>query len=172
MAHWKIANRTVVVASPISQPPPPPPKSPSPPPFALQITSIGGNTTKLLVNTPTEAKVVQIETRVKIKKGSTPHAGDPFSTPSIAGISNRHAGERSYGPKGAYSDVGDPYGRNIHGGGDGRGILNHFAPRQGWLETAGCTRGQNEDVINLGNEIKQFRRENPTALPIPYSRRE
>jgi hypothetical protein len=33
----------------------------------------------------------------------------------------------------------------------------------------GCTRGQNEDVIKLGEAITGFQRQNPGAL-IPYVR--
>ncbi|MBA3912845.1 MAG: hypothetical protein H0X25_03075 [Acidobacteriales bacterium] len=33
----------------------------------------------------------------------------------------------------------------------------------------GCTRGQNEDVINLGNSITQFQQSNPGVV-IPYVR--
>jgi hypothetical protein len=35
--------------------------------------------------------------------------------------------------------------------------------------TLGCTRGQNEDVINLGIQIEDFQRRHP-GTPIPYTR--
>ena len=152
-------------------PPPPPPKPPVPPPFALLVTNKSKNTTTLFINTPKEAKTVQIETRVKVDKSwlnDHPGADGSFTTTAIAGVSNRHAGEDAYGPNGAYIDVNDTRQRNIHGG--GTGLDDPQAARQGWQETNGCTRGQNEDVIKLGQEITGFQKSYPTALPIPYRR--
>jgi hypothetical protein len=36
--------------------------------------------------------------------------------------------------------------------------------------TYGCTRGHNQDIINLGNHIKEFQQAHP-GVPIPYDRR-
>ena len=65
---------------------------------------------------------------------------------------------RSYGT--FYINTGDDRGRDIHGGGDGYGITDPFAKRQGWLGTYGCLRMQNEDgekiakmMIDAGNDI-------------------
>lgn len=155
--------------------PPPPPKAPSPPPFAMLITNIKENTTKFVSNDPrTGVAITQIETRVVVDSRAekkNPGAGGPFTTPAIKGLSSRglsHGGDKAYGPVEAFIDVGDPRARDIHGGGSG--LKDPMAPRQGWHPTMGCTRGQNEDVIHLGNEISEFQRYFPDALPIPYRR--
>jgi len=126
-------------------------------------------TTFLWTSTGTsEVITVQIATRVDVDKRADPGAGDPYRTDDIVGVSNRHAGERAYGPAGAFIDTGDPRRRQIHGGG-GHGVDDPLAPRQGWSKTFGCTRGQNEDVINLGDAISSFQEDDP-QVPIPYIR--
>ena len=42
-------------------------------------------------------------------------------------------------------------GIGIHGGGSG--LVNSFAPRQGWVKTDGCFRMQNEDLIELADYV-------------------
>lgn len=49
-----------------------------------------------------------------------------------------------------YITTGDPRGRDAHGGGSG--LTDPFAPRQGWLDTQGCLRMQNED----GQELSEY----------------
>jgi len=66
-------------------------------------------------------------------------------------------------------DGGGVLGRDIHGG--GTGLTDPYAPRQGWVPTYGCTRGQNEDVQRLGNAIQEFQRRHP-GIQIPYTRRD
>lgn len=65
---------------------------------------------------------------------------------------------KSYGT--FYITTGDHRGRDIHGGGNGYGIPDPYAKRQGWLGTYGCLRMQNEDgeelskmIIESGNDI-------------------
>lgn len=87
--------------------------------------------------------------RETLPNGLYPHAW--------AEITNGKYG-RSYGT--FYITTGDPRGRDIHGGGDGYGIRDPYAPRQGWLPTYGCLRMQNEDgealsrwMIENGNDM-------------------
>ena len=111
--------------------------------------------------------VTQIETRTDVVKGAKPGAGDPYRTHNVEGVSNRHAGDPAFGPRGAFIDTGDRRGRDIHGGGSG--LPDPLAPEQGWKPTLGCTRGQNEDVTNLGKAVTEFKDAHPD-VPIPYVR--
>jgi len=97
---------------------------------------------------------------------SQPGAQDPFTTPNVTPINDVNA--PAYGPGGAYIDTGDPRGRDIHGG--GTGLPDPYAPRQGWVPTHGCTRGQNEDVQELNRRITDFQQSHPN-VQIPYTRR-
>lgn len=110
-----------------------------------------------------------IQTRNGVDRRALPGAQDAFSTPAVR--VRYRAPSKSYGPNGAYIDTGDTRHRNIHGGGSCQN--NNFgdsqAPRQGWCVTLGCTRGQNEDVINLGIQLEDFQRRYP-GTPIPYTR--
>lgn len=110
-----------------------------------------------------------IQTRNGVDRRRLPGAQDPFSTPDV--YVRHRAPSKSYGPNGAYIETGDSRHRNIHGGGscpnNNRG--DSQAPRQGWCVTMGCTRGQNEDVINLGVKIEDFQSNHP-GVPIPYTR--
>jgi RHS repeat-associated protein len=110
---------------------------------------------------------ITIETRVDLTSDSLPGAGDAFTTPNVTVIDNIN--NPAYGPPGAYIDTGDPRGRDIHGG--GTVLPDPYAPRQGWVRTRGCTRGQNEDVQRLGDEIRRFQQRNP-GVQIPYTRRD
>lgn len=107
-----------------------------------------------------------IETRVSVDGRSLPGASDPFNTDDIVGVRHR-APDPRYGPNGAYIDVGDSRGRNIHGGGSS--LSAPFSDYQGWRATFGCTRSQNIDVINLGRRIEDFRQKYPN-VKIPYTR--
>jgi hypothetical protein len=133
-------------------------------------TDINGHTTTLLATDKNgKLTVTTIETRndVVVSPKVPPDAGGPFSTHSVVGVSNKHAGEDGYGPAGALIDVGDSRHRYVHGG--GTGLADPMAPQQGWKPTLGCTRGQNGDVIKLGNAVTQFQQANPNVL-IPYAR--
>jgi hypothetical protein len=138
----------------------------------MLVTSISGNSTTFISFTPKSVQTISIETMVVADKTrSEPGAGDPFRTPAIIGLSFRgftHGGERGYGPVGAFIDVGDPRKRDIHGGGSS--LKDPFAPRQKLTPTLGCTRGHNNDVINLGHAITSFQINNVGAPPIPYNR--
>lgn len=121
-----------------------------------------------------------IETKNAVVSTSKKGANDPYSTPNIVGVV--HGGDRdAYGVDGAYIKTGDPRGRDIHGGGtalargknnkaDAGGVQPQFAPQQPLLPTLGCTRGHNEDVLNMGKMIEDVRQEDPKVI-IPYSRR-
>ncbi len=144
--------------------------APNPQPMAeLQTDMTGQSTTLYTTDNKGVLTTNQIETRNDVMWYSSPGADAPYRTHNIRGVSNRHAGDPSYGPAGAFIDTGDPRGRAIHGGGNSTKIHDPFAPRQGWASTTGCTRGQNEDVIGLGNGITRFQQANP-SVAIPYFR--
>jgi hypothetical protein len=119
-----------------------------------------------------------IETKNAVVSTSKKGANDPYSTPNIVGVV--HGGNRdAYGVDGAYIKTGDPRGRDVHGGGtrlakgkDGKPdpTKPQFAPQQPLLPTQGCTRGHNEDLVNLGKMIEEVQQESP-GVKIPYSRR-
>jgi RHS repeat-associated protein len=113
-----------------------------------------------------EGQPITIETRVDITRDALPGAGDPFTSPNVTVIDTIR--DPSFGPPGACIYIEDPRGRHIHGG--GAGLPDPYAPRQGWVPTRGCTRGQNEDVQRLGDAIQDFQRRYP-GVPIPYTRR-
>ena len=143
------------------------PPTPKPPPMAELKTDMSGHTTTLLTTDKNDKlTVTQIETHNDVAKSAKPGADAPYKS-DVAGVSNRHWESAAYGPKGAFIDTGDSRGRDIHGG--GTGLADPLAPQQGWKPTLGCTRGQNEDVINLGNAITQFQQANPGVV-IPYVR--
>ncbi|MGE4553952.1 MAG: RHS repeat domain-containing protein [Desulfovibrionaceae bacterium] len=110
-----------------------------------------------------------IETRNQVTSDSDSDAGAnaPFSTDDVQVINHTET-PKSFGPDGAYIDTGDSRGRDIHGGG-GSGVEQATRPRQGWRKTKGCTRGQNEDVMEMGRQIKDFQKRHP-GVKIPYSR--
>jgi hypothetical protein len=133
-------------------------------------TDMAAHTTTFASSTPKEDySDVQIQTKNDVSSKAKAGADEPFSTSKIVGASNRHGGDNpAYGPEGAFIDVGDTArGREIHGGGSG--LPDPFADRQGWKATMGCTRGQNEDVIKLGQAITDFQKANP-GVTIPYVR--
>jgi len=72
-----------------------------------------------------------------------------------------------YGTVKIFNDDNDRRQRWIHGGGSG--LRDPWAPRQGWVPTMGCTRGQNEDVQDLCDKIQQWQRDHPDQR-IPYGR--
>jgi len=113
-----------------------------------------------------EGQPTTIETRVDVTRDSLPGAGDPFTAPNVTVRDDIR--DPSFGSPGARIDIEDPRGRHIHGG--GAGLPDPYAPRQGWVPTRGCTRGQNEDVQRLGDAIQDFQRRYP-GVPIPYTRR-
>jgi RHS repeat-associated protein len=150
--------------------PPPPIRSTPPPaqPLAQLKTDMKRHTTTLMTTDKTgKLTVTEIETKNDVAKAAKPGAADPYSTHNVVGVSNRHAGQDAYGPAGAFIDTGDSRGRAIHGG--GTGLPDPMAPEQGWKPTMGCTRGQNEDVIKLGQAITDFKKTNPDVA-IPYVR--
>jgi RHS repeat-associated protein len=121
-------------------------------------TDIYGNTT---------TKTIETKNAIDHKK-SEPGADSAYSTDNIKGVSNRHAGQDAYGPAGAFIDTGDSRGRAIHGG--GTGLPDPMADQQGWKPTEGCTRGQNADVISLGQTITNSQHNPAESGIIPYTR--
>ena len=132
-------------------------------------TDINGHTTTLLTtDNKDKLTVTTIETSNAVDHRAQPGAADPYTTHNVVGQSDRHAGERAYGPAGAFIDTGDSRQRHIHGGGSS--LKQHaFDPQQRLTPTFGCTRGHNQDVINLGNALTNFQQANPQVL-IPYVR--
>jgi RHS repeat-associated protein len=117
-----------------------------------------------------DGKPTTIETHNKVTRSSKKGANNPYKTGDVQVIKTMPKNlQKSYGPDGAYIDTGDSRGRDIHGGG-GKTREDAIKPQQGWRPTNGCTRGQNEDVINLGKEILEFQRKFP-GVKIPYERK-
>ena len=162
---------TVCFGAPPPLPPPPPdthftPKVPS----SSLHTDMSGHTTTFKstdVYGKTTTKTIETKNDIDHKK-SEPGADNPYSTPNIKGTSDRHAGQDAYGPAGAFIDTGDSRGRAIHGG--GTGLPDPMADQQGWKPTTGCTRGQNADVISLGQTITNSQHNPAESGIIPYSR--
>jgi RHS repeat-associated protein len=115
---------------------------------------------------------ISIPTSNNVDHRALPGARDAFSTPDV-NVLPRTNNPASYGTPGAYIDTGDPRGRDIHGGGScpANNFGDPLADRQGWCPTFGCTRGQNEDVKNLGDAIGKFKKSHP-GTKIPYTRGE
>jgi RHS repeat-associated protein len=160
------------VSAILNHPNAPPPDihfTPVPPSASLHTDMSGHTTTFTTTDQNGKSTSTQIETHNDVAHNAKPGAADAYSTSNINGVSNRHAGEVAYGPKGAFIDTGDSRGREIHGGGTKFGNPGAFADHQGWAPTEGCTRGQNIDVIHLGQSITTFKNDN-AGVPIPYSR--
>jgi RHS repeat-associated protein len=146
--------------------------APHPPSASLHTDMSGHTTTFTSTDIFGKTTTKTIETRNDIwPKQSEPGADAPYSTENIKGVSNRHAGDKAYGPAGAFIDTGDDTrGRDIHGGGSN--LLHPLADYQGWEPTLGCTRGQNADVISLGQSITNSQHDPYESGIIPYSRNE
>jgi RHS repeat-associated protein len=145
------------------------PPQPLPPPMAELKTDINGHTTTLLTTDKKDKlTVTTIETSNTVDHRALPGAGDPYTTHNVVGVVNQ-GNDARFGPNGAFIDTGDsPRNRDIHGGGSS--LKQHaFDSQQPLTPTFGCTRGHNEDVINLGNALTNFQRANPDVL-IPYVR--
>jgi hypothetical protein len=112
---------------------------------------------------------ITTESLTKAVRGSKKGADGPYSTPDIVGVIHR-GDSRKFGPDGAYIKTGDPRGRDFHGGGSALAGNHYLDPNQELKGTAGCTRGHNQDVINMGKEIEEFRQAHP-GVKIPYDRR-
>ncbi len=109
---------------------------------------------------------VTIDTSNAVTRNAQAGAADPYTSPDVNWIAEG-TNSRAYGPDGAYIDTGDRRGRDIHGGGSA--LPRPFDARQGWTPTLGCTRGQNEDITQLGRAIDAFKRANP-GVQVPYIR--
>lgn len=149
----------------------PPPKEGGPPapPIGLLTTSINGNRTTFQTYSPRGGyEEVQVPGLVKVDHRAKPGAGGPFES-YVIGVSNRHAGQRAYGPAGAFILIGDPRGRDFHGGGSSLGRIGSQEPYQPLTPTMGCTRACNADVQRVGRAVSEFQRLNPGTV-IPYLR--
>lgn len=107
-----------------------------------------------------DGKPLTIPTRNVVTRNSDPGANDPFTTDDVRVIQKMPGDKQiSFGPNGAYIDTYDHRGRDIHGGGSCNKTLEEATkPRQQWCPTQGCTRGQNEDVINMGKAILEWQK--------------
>ena len=114
---------------------------------------------------------ITIETLTKAVSHSKEGADGAYSTPNIRGVIRGIEKPLKYGTDGAYIKTGDPRGRDIHGGGSSLWKGGHYKDaNQPLTPTNGCTRGHNQDIINLGKHIKEFQQLHP-GVPIPYDRR-
>jgi hypothetical protein len=95
------------------------------------------------------------ETRNAVTSDSLPGAADSYSG-LVTLCQSGQLGD-AYGT--AKMRTTDPRSRWIHGG--GTGTADPYAPRQGWVPTHGCTRGQNVDVESLCSRIQLFRTRYP-----------
>lgn len=114
---------------------------------------------------PNTGESFEMETRNDIMPNAQPGADDPYWG-RITGAEIGTLG-RSFGTAKIHTD--DPRGRILHGGGNSRQIPDAYAPRQGWVPTMGCTRGQNEDMEELARKVRQFQSEHPN-VDIKYYR--
>jgi RHS repeat-associated protein len=156
----------------------PAPPAPQPPANAMLITSISKNKTHFIGQDADGGYwKMEIETRVDICSGSKKDAGGEFC--SYVDINSlkamMHWDQKAYGPAFAIIDVGDPRARYLHGGSSSQKIRDplapyQFAPNQNWTCTHGCTRGQNQDVINLNLFMIAFDRFTKGSVPILYCR--
>jgi len=113
--------------------------------------------------------VITISTFTKPASTSKAGAGDPYCS-TVAGVVNTGGGNPAYGINGAYIKTGDARGRDIHGGGSVLGPVQAFDPYQPLKPTLGCTRGHNQNVVDLGVAITQYQQNNP-GMPITYCRK-
>ena len=105
--------------------------------------------------------------RSDVLPSSKPGADGPYESADFYPAEGpRNNKPRAYGPNDLLL-TDDPRYRWLHGGGSD--LPNPLAPRQGWYPTHGCTRMQNEDIQDLVNKVRDFRRNNP-GIKIPYSR--
>lgn len=72
---------------------------------------------------------------------------------------------KSYGDGWTYIETFHPRGKDIHGGGKCKDILDPFTGKQGWCRTCGCIRMQNEDIRALSENIRTFKK---TGSKVPF----
>jgi len=111
--------------------------------------------------------VITIPTFTRPDSVSKPGAGNPYCS-TVVGVLYTGGGKPAYGMNGAYINTGDPRGRVIHGGGSR--LADPYDPNQPLTPTHGCTRGHNQDVVDLGDAISQYQQSNP-GMPITYCRK-
>ncbi len=119
---------------------------------------------------PNTGKSFEMETRNDTDKRKSKEGADNPYNGRITGVFYPETDEdkKKFGWGAITTD--DTRGRWIHGGGNNTTLApDPSAPRQGWVPTLGCTRGQNEDVHQMAKEIEQFQKNNPN-VPINYYR--
>jgi RHS repeat-associated protein len=127
--------------------------------LAYLVTDVYGQKTTFYPWPESNDPPFTIETKNGVDSRSQPGADSGFISENPY---HRYRGKSApYGPNGSYIETNDPRGRDIHGGGSG--LKDPYANKQGWRKTYGCTRGQNEDVNNLGWVIDNFRKRHPNA---------
>jgi RHS repeat-associated protein len=118
-------------------------------------------------NPESPGPIVSWDSRSSVKPNSLPGAAGPYDSANVYPTHGPYRDNaNAYGPNDILR-TDDYRGRWLHGGGSD--LDDPLAPRQGWESTHGCTRLQNEDIEDLVNRVRDFRRDNP-GVPIPYSR--
>jgi RHS repeat-associated protein len=118
-------------------------------------------------NPESPGPIVSWDSRSSVKPDSLPGAAGPYDSANVYPTRGPYRDNaNAYGPNDILR-TDDDRGRWLHGGGSD--LDDPLAPRQGWESTHGCTRLQNEDIEDLVNRVRDFRRDNP-GVPIPDSR--
>ncbi len=118
-------------------------------------------TGKTMYFDPNTGDSFEMETRNDVTSDSEPGADDPYWG-RITGAEIGKLG-KSFGTAKIYTDD-YPRARIMHGGGDNPKLVpDPYAPRQGWVKTKGCTRGQNEDMEEMARRVQQFKKDHPNV---------
>ncbi|MGI9115818.1 MAG: RHS repeat-associated core domain-containing protein, partial [Chthoniobacterales bacterium] len=118
-------------------------------------------------NPQSPGPIISWDSRSGVVPASKPGAGGPYDSGNVYPTDGPYQNKpSSFGPNDILR-TDDDRGRWLHGG--GWDLTDPLAPRQGWTPTHGCTRLQNEDIQDLVDRVRDFKRDNP-GVPIPYSR--
>jgi hypothetical protein len=108
------------------------------------------------------------ESRSAVASSSLPGAAGSYSSTDVnVAKGPYHNDVKAYGPNDVLR-TNDSRGRWGHGGG-GTTIAAASVGRQGWMVTLGCTRYQNDDIMQLTSLVSAFKAQNP-GVAIPYAR--
>jgi RHS repeat-associated protein len=111
--------------------------------------------------------IMSWESRNSVKPDSLPNAAGPYDSANVYPVRGPYKDDpNAYGPNDILM-TDDARGRWLHGGGSD--LDDPLAPLQGWEPTHGCTRFQNNDIQDLVDRVRDFRRQHP-GVRIPYSR--
>jgi hypothetical protein len=114
--------------------------------------------------------VREYDSESDVVKSSKEGAADPYeSADSYPGKTATMEGNKTaYGPNdGILTD--DGRGRWIHGGGTKLGPVDSQEPKQPLCPAKGCTRMHNEDVKELADILREYKKNNPNSK-VPYKR--